>query len=131
MADHVYRDLHVLQRPSELLRDFLKLLGLEQPHVIGDNLPGYAAFAVPALDLEQQALAHIPGRNTGRVQRLNELQGRFNFFDRVLFGLGDFFDRDRKISVVIKIADDCHRRVADFFRTGLPSRADAEDVRRA
>ena len=81
MPDHIDRDLNVLHRSSELLRHLLKLPRFEQPQVVGNDLPGDTAFAVPALDLEQQALAHIASGDPAGIQRLNDLQRRLHIFD--------------------------------------------------
>ena len=52
----------------------LNCRSLHQLQMIGDDLPRHAALAVAALDLQQQAFAHIGGSHAGRIQRVNHAQ---------------------------------------------------------
>ncbi len=116
MADHIQRDLDMLQRPAQLLGDFLDLPRLEQLQMIGNDLPGHAALAVAALDLQQQAFPHVLGADARRIERLHDPQAFLHFLHRMLAGFGDLFERGREIAVLVQVADDVVRRVAHLLR---------------
>ena len=74
VLDHLHGDLDVLERPPQHLGQFLVLPHLQQPQVVGDDLPGDAALAVHAFDFQQQALPQIARAHAGRIERLHHLQ---------------------------------------------------------
>src|SRR5258708_9169818 len=84
--------------------------------MVRHDLPRYSIAPVPALDLKQEAFRAILGAYSGRIERLNYAQTLLHFFGRVVPGFGDFFQRGRKIPILVKIADDILRSVTHGFR---------------
>ena len=101
---------------AQHLGQFLELARLHQLQVVGDDLPGHAAFAVAAFNLQQQALPHILRADAGGIERLHDPQRLLHFFHAVLAGIGDFFERGGEIAVLVQVADDVVGCVAHVFR---------------
>ena len=78
------------------------------------DLPGHAAAAVLALDLQQQALAQVARAYARRVERLHNVQGFLDRFQLVLAQAGDLLERRRKVPVFVQVADDGFGRVPDI-----------------
>ena len=74
MPDHVDRDIDMFLRTAQHLRQLFELARFEQPQIAGNDLPRDAALAVPAFDLQQQALSQIARAHARRLQRLHRLQ---------------------------------------------------------
>ena len=119
MPDHVDRDLDMLQRPTQLLRDFLVLPGLEQPQMVRDDLPGDAALAVPC---PRSAVSRHSRRS-----RAPTPAGSSDCTTRSAASTSAGSIRQRRrslraadqIAVFIQIADDRHGGVAHFLRHHL------------
>jgi hypothetical protein len=84
--------------------------------VVGDDLPGHAAAPVHALQLQQQALAHVARAHAGRIEPLHHLQRRLDLFRGVIAHAGDLFQGRGKIAILVQVADDGFGGVADVFR---------------
>ena len=104
MPDHRDRDIDMFLRPAQHLRQFLELAHLEQPHVVGNDLPRHAALAVRALDLQQQAFLQIARADAGGVERLHGLQRGFHNRARVIRPAAPFRPASRSGS---RLRPDC------------------------
>jgi hypothetical protein len=56
MPDHVNRNLHVFNRPTQNLRELLKLARFKQVKVIVNNLLGHSVASSSRIKLKQEAL---------------------------------------------------------------------------
>src|SRR5579883_83527 len=65
VLDHADGNFDVLHRPSESLGNFLVLSGFEQAELVGNDLPGYAALSVDALNLKQKTFAEVARADPG------------------------------------------------------------------
>ena len=70
----LHGDIDMLHRPAQRLRNLFELPRFEQAQLIRHDLPGHAAFAVDALDLQQQAFPQIARADAGRIERLHHPQ---------------------------------------------------------
>jgi hypothetical protein len=61
--------------------------------VIGNDLPGYAALSVHAIDLKQEAFLQVRCADARRVERLHHSQGFPNVLQLVFASGGDLFER--------------------------------------
>ena len=83
--------------------------------MVGDDLPGHAALAVDALDLQQQALAQIARADAGRVERLHHASAPASTCSGVCSpDGGDLFERSREVAVLVQVADDGFGGIAHF-----------------
>ena len=80
------------------------------------DLPGDAALAVDALDLQQQALPQAARAHSRRIERMHHVQRLFDVLRFVFPDGRDFVQRRRQIAVFVQVADDRFGRVADLFR---------------
>ena len=74
MLDHVDGDLDVLEGTLQQPGDFLELAQFHQFQMIVDHVPGHAALAAAAFELQQQAFPQIDRAHAGRVQRMDHAQ---------------------------------------------------------
>ena len=123
MADHVQRDLDMLQRTLEHLGQFFVLPELHQFQMVRDNLPGDAAFAAAAFELQQQALPQVLCADAGGVQRMHYADAFLDIGCGEAAFHGQFFRRGHQIAVFVQVADDGLRGVADGLRSMQPERA--------
>ena len=106
----------MFQGPAQHLGQFLALPGLQQPQVVGDNLPRHAAFAVPAFDLEQQALPQVACAHPRRIQRVNHDAGPAATSAGVCPPTAAISSgRIDQIAVFVQIADKGFGRVANLL----------------
>src|SRR5207302_1575771 len=90
-----------------------ELVGLDLLEVFGNDLLREGILRIEGLQLQQQALAQIAGADADRVKFLNHSHGIFQIVLRMLSVLGEFFGGSRQITVLVQVADDIFRNLAD------------------
>ncbi len=96
------------------LGQFLELPQLEQPQVIGHDLPGYAALAVAAFDLQQQALAQVGATDARGIECVDHAQRLRHIALGVAFGGGDFRGCGCQVPVFIQVPKDASGGLANL-----------------
>src|SRR5205823_7840073 len=115
-------DLDVLRRAAQNLAELAVIASFQQLQIVGNDLPGDAAPAVAAFELQKQAFPQIACADSGRIKTLNRLQRLFHILRGAMLGFGDLLQRGGEVAIFIKIADDDIRHIVDSIR----QRGDAE-----
>src|SRR5262245_8087619 len=83
------------------------------------HLSGNGSLFTQNLQLNQEALSQVSGRNTRWVKRLHNLESLADVFDGVVASGSDLVHRRRQIAILVEIANDGDSRI---LNVGLSDR---------
>src|SRR5262249_39613857 len=117
-----------IQRSAERLGNFLELFVLKLVKVFADDRGTYLVVFAQHLKLDHQTFTEVAGRDSGRVERLNDLERLLNLLESVFAAFCNFLEGNlnlatvfidsSKVPVFIEIANDRMTGKADGFIDG-------------